>query len=1272
MATNAAKRGQETATPASAARPRHRSRADDKENAALQDGAPEDPRLASIKALRDEVTCAVCLDICVRPCTTSCGHNFCRACLRRCLELNQPCPKCRTRLPPGFSLAINTTLYNMIQQLFPAEANAKPLTPPPQQAASAGGPRPAQVPQLHAHRNPAAPFRPPRFAAAAGGGPQPVFTGLSSSRANVGMASAIGRSVSGPRPQRLPITSAAPTGAGMGSEAAAPVSASGSSSQAVPQRGLGGIMGLAELGMRPGTGGAAAAGRGGGLAAAAARRERRRSRSAERWEGGEPLTASVSGPLSFVLVGGADAGAAGPSGSRPVRSSDGRPSASGHAGLTAHAAAAAGAGAAGLPASRSGSGSLLAGAMQVIAEAGGPRGRLHAAAAEPATSLSFNPFMRSLRPIQTGRATGSGSATAATLGATQAGGPSQGAAPVAAGPGAPLASHMTASQRALLQARSHLPRPHHVTGAPSTSRGASGASARSSDSSESGGSSSSGRSSSVFGSGSGEGPLLSVGGGAGGDSCSSGGGGPGAFDDVSMLELEAVPPLPLQGLRGLQISGGPAFARSAGSAAGVAGAPAGRPPAHVGPAQLRTASGHSSGGGAGGAAVAAGAARRPPAVDTAEDQAAAGAPGVGVGGRGIRRSDSDVSGAASRDQGSRLASVPLASVPAHGTAGAAAAATLAAYALDSDSDSVITLDALDVLTPAPAVPDALPGLARMDVDVDVGGEEMALSPSAFATPQPQPRAAPQLRALAGHGAAAPSPSWEELDALMARGLAQSPASPATAMDMTPPALPRLRLPSRAGGAAASAVPVGPPAAAAAEGGMPRLSLPAAALRAPPTVPAATAAAAQPHVHVHHAAAESSVQPRAAAAPAAAALAAAPAASAAAAGGREAFDFDPDRPENYDDVDNPAAVESFFNSPFFDRRMLWDDLRARGEAAESARGAGSGGGARGRAAGLLHDMGGSEGAAGAGCVGDHGDLFDADEEEDGLDGAGSEVAVSPSWMVPHGVRSGAGGAAAAGALGSGITFLASQRPGSGQLQHFDSVAMLLMGTPGGAGDDAAPAAAGRAPLRIAVPGPGATGGPAAVRAASAALPAPVAIYKGAAAAAALAAGASHGNDDAVVPATPDDDDHRRESLFARGSEGANYGAIAAAPAAAAAAALQPVPTAPAEFVLPDTPPPPAAAQPQGQGQGQGQGQQREATAPAGELHTGERGRPIELLSSDDEAGEGGSPACAGTAAAAAAPVTSPARAAAAPARAAAAAARQAIGRVVAGLRRPRRS
>jgi len=28
-------------------------------------------------ALYDSLQCAVCLNMCVRPCTTSCGHNFC-------------------------------------------------------------------------------------------------------------------------------------------------------------------------------------------------------------------------------------------------------------------------------------------------------------------------------------------------------------------------------------------------------------------------------------------------------------------------------------------------------------------------------------------------------------------------------------------------------------------------------------------------------------------------------------------------------------------------------------------------------------------------------------------------------------------------------------------------------------------------------------------------------------------------------------------------------------------------------------------------------------------------------------------------------------------------------------------------------------------------------------------------------------------------------------------------------------------------------------------
>lgn len=186
------------------------------------------------------------------------GHNYCRACLRRNLELNRPCPKCRARMPQGkhpmhrggcvwhgprppthtapclaatspqgsagglhalsapahcwthtppvpapppaapsaplwcpatphplapppthapthqhttcappspagFELTINTTLWNLVQHLFPKEAD-KPLTPPPpppacpavRERSSA-----ALAASLHGSTG-AAPFRPPR------------------------------------------------------------------------------------------------------------------------------------------------------------------------------------------------------------------------------------------------------------------------------------------------------------------------------------------------------------------------------------------------------------------------------------------------------------------------------------------------------------------------------------------------------------------------------------------------------------------------------------------------------------------------------------------------------------------------------------------------------------------------------------------------------------------------------------------------------------------------------------------------------------------------------------------------------------------------------------------------------------------------------------------------------------------------------------------------------------------------------------------------------
>ena len=41
------------------------------------------------------------MQVCVRPCTTACGHSFCRRCLSSSLKHSSCCPKCREQLPKG-------------------------------------------------------------------------------------------------------------------------------------------------------------------------------------------------------------------------------------------------------------------------------------------------------------------------------------------------------------------------------------------------------------------------------------------------------------------------------------------------------------------------------------------------------------------------------------------------------------------------------------------------------------------------------------------------------------------------------------------------------------------------------------------------------------------------------------------------------------------------------------------------------------------------------------------------------------------------------------------------------------------------------------------------------------------------------------------------------------------------------------------------------------------------------------------------------------------
>ncbi|KXZ51437.1 hypothetical protein GPECTOR_12g399 [Gonium pectorale] len=264
-----------------------------------------------------------------------------------------------------------------------------------------------------------------------------------------------------------------------------------------------------------------------------------------------------------------------------------------------------------------------------------------------------------------------------------------------------------------------------------------------------------------------------------------------------------------------------------------------------------------------------------------------------------------------RDQGvtrsARASARQLA--PSLASTATASAGTPASY---DDSDEDISLEGLDVLSPAASHgPSSGPvsgamggvrtvsgtalgagavfsGFACTEEPGDTGADARAVSPMLL-SPAPPRLALGRLEVVPGTPDGAmqgkSSPTWEELDDMMARGMA--------ALEVTPPSLPRLRIPSRF----APEVPAAP-AAAAPAAAAPRALLP----------------------------------PRAPLPPQAAAAAASTAAGGSSGRGvvcdavtrvqteHEGAGFDPDHPSNYDG-DDPSAADTFFSSPFFDENML---------------------------------------------------------------------------------------------------------------------------------------------------------------------------------------------------------------------------------------------------------------------------------------------------------------------------------------------------------------
>ncbi|KAL7880820.1 hypothetical protein SRHO_G00030740 [Serrasalmus rhombeus] len=73
---------------------------------------------SSILLSEDQLQCSICLDVFTDPVTTSCGHNFCRVCLKECWDSSSrcQCPVCMERLHKRPHLRVNTFISGLAAQ----------------------------------------------------------------------------------------------------------------------------------------------------------------------------------------------------------------------------------------------------------------------------------------------------------------------------------------------------------------------------------------------------------------------------------------------------------------------------------------------------------------------------------------------------------------------------------------------------------------------------------------------------------------------------------------------------------------------------------------------------------------------------------------------------------------------------------------------------------------------------------------------------------------------------------------------------------------------------------------------------------------------------------------------------------------------------------------------------------------------------------------------------------------------------------------------------